>query len=82
MKGLKAKKKEEKKEEMYKNIRRSPRALPTKMFYKESSSSEEERRKAKRSITKLRSPKKVLCRLIELFPAWGDPVPFSCFRNS
>ena len=81
IKGLKDQKKADKKKEMYKNVRRSPRSIDIKAFYKESSSSEEEKRRVKRSIVKLRSPpKKVLCRLID--PASPDRVPSSCFRNS
>ena len=49
-----------------KNIRRSPRQIDIKRFYKESSSSEEERKKTKKAIKKIASPPKVqvLCRLI------------------
>ena len=51
---------------MEKNIRRSPRQIDIKRFYKESSSSEEERKKTKKAIKKIASPPKVqvLCHLI------------------
>ena len=68
-------KKEEKQKEMEKNIRRSPRQIDIKQFYKESSSSGEERKKTKKSIKKIASPSKVqvLCHLIL---AWSVVVSF------
>ena len=75
IKDIKQKKKEEKQKEMEKNIRRSPRQIDIKQFYKESSSSEEERKKTKKAIKKIASPPKVqvLCHLIL---AWLVVVSF------
>ena len=53
IKDIKQKKKEEKRKEMEKNIRRSPHQIDIKWFYKESSSSEEEGKKTKKAIKKL-----------------------------
>ena len=64
MKDIKQKKKEEKCKEMERNVRRSPRVIDIKRFYKESSSSEEERKKTKKAVPKIGSPRKVVCRLI------------------
>ena len=64
MKDIKQKKKEEKYKEMERNVRRSPRVIDIKRFYKESSSSEEERKKTKKTIKKIASPPKVVCHLV------------------
>ena len=63
MKDIKQKK-EEKCKEMERNVRRSPRVIDIKWFYKESSSSEEERKKTKKAVPKIGSPRKVVCHLI------------------
>ena len=60
MKDIKQKKKEEKRKEMERNVRRSPRVIDIKRFYKESSSSEEERKKTKKAVPKIGSPRKVV----------------------
>ena len=49
---------------MERNVRRSPHVIDIKRFYKESSSSEEERKKTKKTIKKIASPPKVVCRLV------------------
>ena len=64
MKDIKQKKKEEKRREMERNVRRSPHVIDIKQFYKESSSSEEERKKTKKAVPKIGSSRKVVCRLI------------------
>ena len=64
MKDIKQKKKEEKHKEMERNVRRSPRVIDIKQFYKESSSSEDERKKTKKAVPKIGYPRKVVCRMI------------------
>ena len=65
IKDIKQKKKEEKQRELEKNIGRNPRQIDIKRFYKESSSSEEERKRTKKTIKRIASPPKVLCRLVQ-----------------